>query len=52
MRRNNVANFNHITVVGNLTRDPEIHYVDDGGKAITKFTISINRKTKAGDETI
>jgi len=47
-----MANFNHITVVGNLTRDPEIRYVDDGGKAVTKFSIAINRKTKAGDETI
>ena len=47
-----MANFNHITVVGNLTHDPEIRYVDDGGKAVTKFTIAINRKTKAGDETI
>ncbi|GAC1463186.1 MAG: hypothetical protein PVSMB8_16520 [Vulcanimicrobiaceae bacterium] len=47
-----MANFNHITVVGNLTRDPEIRYVDDGGKAVTKFTIAINRKTKAVNETI
>lgn len=47
-----MANFNHITVAGNLTRDPEIRYVDDGGKAVTKFSIAINRKTKAGDETM
>ncbi len=46
-----MANFNHITVAGNLTRDPEIRYVDNGGKAVTKFSIAINRKTKAGDET-
>jgi len=47
-----MANFNHITVAGNLTRDPEIRYVDDGGKAGTKFSLAINRKAKSGDETI
>jgi single-strand DNA-binding protein len=39
-------------LVGNLTRDPEIRYVDGGGKAVTKFALAVNRKTKGGDETM
>ena len=46
------GSYNTITVVGNLTRDPEIRYVDGSGKAVTKFSLAINRKTKAGDETM
>ncbi|GAC1502493.1 MAG: hypothetical protein NVS1B2_27640 [Vulcanimicrobiaceae bacterium] len=46
------GNFNKITLVGNLTRDPEIRYVDGGQKSVTKFALAINRKAKAGDETM
>ncbi|MDP9025025.1 MAG: single-stranded DNA-binding protein [Candidatus Eremiobacteraeota bacterium] len=46
------GSYNRITLVGNLTRDPEIRYVDGGGKAVTKFALAINRKSKAGDETM
>ncbi len=46
------GSYNRITLVGNLTRDPEIRYVDGGGKAVTKFALAINRKTKAGDDTM
>ncbi|GAC1403152.1 MAG: hypothetical protein NVSMB59_24020 [Vulcanimicrobiaceae bacterium] len=46
------GSYNRITLVGNLTRDPEIRYVDGGGKAVTKFALAINRKTKGGDETM
>jgi len=46
------GSYNRITLVGNLTRDPEIRYVDGGGKAVTKFSLAINRKTKANDETM
>jgi single-strand DNA-binding protein len=45
-----VPSFNHLTLVGNLTRDPEVRYVDGGGKAVCKFAIAINRKTKNADE--
>lgn len=38
------------TLGGNLTRDPEIRYVANGN-AVAKFTLAINRRTKAGDET-
>jgi single-strand DNA-binding protein len=44
------GSYNRIVLVGNLTRDPEIRYVDGGGKAVTKFALAINRRTKAGDE--
>jgi single-strand DNA-binding protein len=46
------GSYNRITLVGNLTRDPEIRYVDGGGKAVTKFALAINRKSKQGDETM
>jgi single-strand DNA-binding protein len=44
------GSYNRIVLVGNLTRDPEIRYVDGGGKAVTKFALAVNRRTKAGDE--
>ena len=46
------GSYNRIVLVGNLTRDPEIRYVDGGGKAVTKFALAVNRRTKAGDETM
>jgi len=46
------GSYNHVTLVGNLTRDPEIRYVDGGAKGVTKFALAINRKTKGGDETM
>src|ERR1700722_7240774 len=46
------GSYNRIILVGNLTRDPEIKYVDGGGKAVTKFALAVNRKTKGGDETM
>ncbi len=46
------GSYNRIVLVGNLTRDPEIRYVDGGGKAVTKFALAVNRRTKAGDDTM
>ncbi|MGP6157913.1 MAG: single-stranded DNA-binding protein [Vulcanimicrobiaceae bacterium] len=46
-----MASYNRIIIMGNLTRDPEIRYVDGGGKAVTKFSLALNRKSKGGDET-
>jgi single-strand DNA-binding protein len=46
------GSYNRIVLVGNLTRDPEIRYVDGGGKAVTKFALAVNRRTKQGDETM
>jgi single-stranded DNA-binding protein len=45
-----MASYNKCILVGNLTRDPEIRYVDAGGKAVTKFSLAVNRRTKQGDE--
>ena len=45
------GSYNRITLVGNLTRDPEMRNID-GGKAVTKFALAINRKTKGADETM
>src|SRR5450755_1849817 len=44
------GSYNRIILVGNLTRDPEIKYVQ-GGLAVTKFSLAVNRRTKNGDET-
>jgi single-strand DNA-binding protein len=44
-----VPSYNHCTFVGNLTRDPEIRYLEEG-KPVTKFAIAINRKTKSTEE--
>ena len=38
-----------INVVGNLTRDPEIKFSDNGVQ-ITKFGLAVTRKPKNGDE--
>jgi single-strand DNA-binding protein len=39
--RNVSSSFNRITLVGNLTRDPEIKYVASGS-AVTKFSLAVN----------
>ena len=44
------GSYNRIILVGNLTRDPEIRYVQSGS-AVTKFALAVNRRSKSGDET-
>ena len=44
------GSYNRVILVGNLTRDPEIRYVQSGA-AVTKFALAVNRKTKNSDET-
>lgn len=48
------GSYNRIVLVGNLTRDPEIRFIDGSGsgKAVTKFALAVNRKTKGADETM
>lgn len=41
---------NRVFLAGNLTRDPEVRYLD-GGRAVTNFTIAINERNKDGKET-
>jgi single-strand DNA-binding protein len=45
------GSYNHITLVGRLTRDPEIRYVQSGN-AVTSFSLAVNRRTKQGEETM
>ena len=45
------GSFNRITLVGNLTRDPEIRYVGSGA-AVTKFSLAINTPSKQQEETM
>jgi single-strand DNA-binding protein len=45
------GSFNRITLVGNLTRDPEIRYVGSGA-AVAKFSLAINSRSKEKDETM
>jgi single-strand DNA-binding protein len=44
------GSYNRVILVGNLTRDPEIRYVQSGS-AVTKFALAVNRRTKNGDDT-
>ena len=43
-----MANFNKVTLLGNLTRDIEVRHTQ-GGLAIAKFGMAINRKSKSQD---
>ncbi|MPZ68803.1 MAG: single-stranded DNA-binding protein [Actinobacteria bacterium] len=38
-----------ITIVGNLSADPELHYTS-GGIAVTNFTIAVNSRYKKGEQ--
>ncbi len=44
-----MASYNRVILMGNLTRDPEVKY-SQGGSAIAKFSIAVNRRYKAGDD--
>lgn len=35
---------NNVTLIGRLTRDPELRFVAGSGTAVTKFTIAVDRK--------
>ena len=35
---------NRVILVGNLTRDPELRYTSNGGVAVVRFTVAVNRK--------
>lgn len=41
--------FNHITLVGRLSRDPELRYTANG-KALMNLTIPVNRYSGQGNE--
>jgi len=35
---------NRVVLVGRLTRDPDLRYTTNGGVAVTRFTVAVNRK--------
>src|SRR5215467_6662392 len=44
-----MASYNHITLVGNLTRDPEMRYTS-GGTPVCKLGLATNHKYKDREE--
>ena len=42
-----MANDNQVTVIGNLTDDPELRYTPNGA-AVCKFRIAVNRRMPDG----
>jgi len=44
-----MADLNHVTLIGRLTRDAELKYTA-GGQAVCKFSIAVNRRKKNGDQ--
>ncbi|MCL2722029.1 MAG: single-stranded DNA-binding protein [Treponema sp.] len=44
-----MADINHVTLIGRLTRDAELKYTS-GGQAVCKFSIAVNRRKKNGDQ--
>lgn len=46
-----MAGYSKVIMMGNLTRDPELKYLDSG-TALTKFTVAVNRtwKSKQGEK--
>lgn len=46
-----MANLNSVILIGRLTRDSELKYINTG-TAVTKFSIANNHKKKSGDQWI
>ncbi|HHD2786165.1 TPA: single-stranded DNA-binding protein, partial [Clostridium perfringens] len=40
---------NKIILAGRLVKEPELKFLDGSGKAVARFTIAVNRKTKGKD---
>ena len=43
LHHENMASFNRVILMGNLTRDPEVRYANSGA-AIVKFALAVNRR--------
>ena len=43
-----MADLNHVTLIGRLTRDADLKYTASG-YAVSKFSIAVNRSVKRGD---
>lgn len=46
-----MAGMTSVTVIGNLTKDPELRYTP-GGTAVCNFTIAVNTKKNKQDKTV
>lgn len=44
-----MASHNSVTLMGNLTRDPELRHTPSG-MAVASFGLALNRQTKGGEE--
>ncbi|MDR2160453.1 MAG: single-stranded DNA-binding protein [Treponema sp.] len=44
-----MADLNHVTIIGRLTRDAELKYISSG-QAVCKFSIASNYRKKDGDQ--
>lgn len=45
-----MSSFNKVILLGNLTRDPDLRYTPNDGKAVATFGLAVNEKTKQGDQ--
>ena len=41
---------NSVTLIGRLTKDPEVRYISENQMAVASFTVAIDRPVKAGQE--
>jgi single-strand DNA-binding protein len=44
-----MSDVNHVVLIGRLVRDAELRYTNTG-KAVSKFSIAVNKKRKVGDQ--
>ncbi len=44
-----MADLNHVVIIGRLTRDAELKYTANGGQAVSKIAVAVNRRKKNGD---
>ena len=45
-----MASFNRVTLLGNLTRDPDVRYTP-AGTAVASFGLAVNRRYRQGNDT-
>lgn len=41
---------NSVTLIGRLTKDPDVRYISENQTAVASFTVAIDRPVKAGQE--
>lgn len=41
---------NNVSLIGRLTRDPELRYISDSQMAVARFSVAINRPVRSGGE--